>query len=75
MAQLTITVANSDVDRIMNALGYQETINGQPNPETKTAYAQRQIIEWLKSNVRRYEGSIAARAARAAASGNTINIT
>ncbi len=75
MAQLTITIANSDVDRIMDALGYQETIGGQPNPETKTVFAQRKIIEWIKSNVRQYEGSVAARAARASAAGNSLDIT
>ena len=68
MAQVTLTIANADVDRVLNALGgYQDLIDGQPNPQTKSQFAQEKIITWLKNRVKNHEANVAAEVARAAA--------
>lgn len=49
MATLTVTVTYPDNlqtdlrDTLAIRFGYQETINGQPNPQTKAAFVQQQL--------------------------------
>lgn len=50
---VTINFANDAMNaRIRNAFasayGYQDTINGQPNPETKAQFRDRKIKEFIK---------------------------
>lgn len=67
MAQITITIANSDVDRVLDALGgYNTLIDGLPNPQTKSEFAKENIVSWLKQKVRSYESRQAVLAAAAA---------
>ena len=73
MAQLTITIANADVDRVLDALGgYQSLIDGEPNPQSKAQFTQEKIIHFLKTKVKNYESQIAMDAARLA---STTDIT
>lgn len=45
-------------DAICSEFNYQDTIDGQPNPETKNQFAQRQLdtysYEWAKNVIRSY---------------------
>lgn len=57
---VTINFANDGMNaRIRNAFatayGYQDTINGQPNPETKAQFRDRKIKEYIKEVVRSVE--------------------
>lgn len=57
---VTINFANDAMNaRIRNAFatayGYQGTINGQPNPETKAQFRDRKIKECIKEVVRSVE--------------------
>jgi hypothetical protein len=56
MPTITFTVSVAQGTEITNCFGagYQDTIDGQPNPETKTQYARKQIIVLLKENVLLY---------------------
>lgn len=83
MAVITIDVpSGADLTRAVDAFaakfGYQATLpGGGANPETKNAFAKRQISVWIKSVVREYEASVAMESARATAeaSANAMNIT
>lgn len=59
MATIQFTLSNADQTRLVNAItslnGYQETINGQPNPETKGQFTLRIVREHLKAQVKQYE--------------------
>lgn len=65
MATLTITLSAAASNEVTDAFGagYQATIDGQPNPETKAQYARRQIIAMLKRHVINYRERLAAAAA------------
>lgn len=57
---ITINFTNDGMNaRIRNAFasayGYQDTINGQPNPETKAQFRDRKIKEFIKGIVRSEE--------------------
>lgn len=57
---VTINFANDAMNaRIRNAFatayGYQNTINGQPNPETKAQFRDRKIKEYIKDVVKSVE--------------------
>lgn len=57
---VTINFANDGMNaRIRNAFaaayGYRDTINGQPNPETKTQFRDRKIKEFIKDIVKAEE--------------------
>lgn len=49
MAQLTITVPDNQVDRILTAFGYSV------DKGTKSAYMKQEIINLIKSKVAQYE--------------------
>jgi len=53
MAQISITVPDGIAERVLNAVckyhGYQDEIDGQPNPETKVQFTKRKIKETVKS--------------------------
>lgn len=81
MATLSITIDNTHAARVNDAIaahyGYQATIDGSPNPETKTQFVRRMVIQMIKEKVRDYEASVAAESARLTAydSGSQLNIT
>jgi hypothetical protein len=62
MATITVTIPDPVAPRVIDALsigmGYQTTIDGNPNPETKGAFAKRQLILWVMAVVKNYEASI-----------------
>ncbi len=68
MASLTITIPDAQAARVVNKfalrMGYQTTINGQPNPENKTQFLKRKIIDYVTSIVRQQELDEADLAAR-----------
>ncbi len=58
--QITINFANDGMNaRIRNAFadayGYQNTIDGAPNPETKAQFRDRKIKEYIKEIVKSVE--------------------
>lgn len=65
------------VDAVCANHGYQATIDGSPNPETRNQFAKRMLANWVKSQVVLYETSLAANQARvtAQASAELLNIT
>jgi len=71
MASITINIPDSIAARVLNGFatnyGYQETINGQPNPQTKAQFAKAQLIDIIKGAVKAAEAQTAATAARNAA--------
>ena len=68
MADLKITVPSAILTRVLNGFcgqhGYQTTINGQANPESKADFATRKIREFVKDSVKAYEATQAAEAER-----------
>lgn len=69
MTALTITipdaVAARVIDGICGELGYQATINGQPNPQTKAQFAKAALVLYAKRLVQQWEAAQADVAARA----------
>ena len=59
---LKISIADAQTDRVINALAsnysYQDTIDDKPNPETKSQFAKKQVIMFLKENVKAYETKV-----------------
>lgn len=49
------TMQNRIRNAFADAYGYQDTINGQPNPETKAQFRDRKIKEYIKDVVRSVE--------------------
>lgn len=72
MATLSITIPNEIAVRVNDAIagmyGYQDTIDGEPNPQTKAQFSKQQVINFLKETVKAYEANLASEAARLAAS-------
>lgn len=82
MAQIIIDITPAAavtraVDAVCSNNGYQATIDGQPNPETKNQFAKRMLAAWVRSQVVRYESEIATKEARetATASAELLSIT
>jgi len=71
MASITINIPDSIAPRVLNGFaanyGYQETINGQPNPQTKAQFAKATLIDIIKRAVTAAEAQTAVTAARNAA--------
>lgn len=67
MADITITIPNAVLSRVLDAVsvrfGYNAATDG-----TKAAFAKKQLIIWVKDIVRSHEGSAAGAAAQQAAS-------
>ena len=67
MATLSITIPDSIATRVNNAIatayGYKETIDGQPNPQTKAQFSKAKVIELIKEIVRAQEAKAAANTA------------
>lgn len=70
MAQRTYTIPNAQVSRVLDGVvyqnGYQDTINGQPNPQTKAQFFDQVTYRFWKDCVRAYEATQAAEDARKA---------
>jgi hypothetical protein len=81
MAQIQITIPDAVLPRVVDAFaatyGYQPTIDGAPNPETKAAFAKRQVIAFIKRTVADREAGAAADAARSTAvdAANALDLT
>lgn len=82
MANFTVTIIVPDEkqidlrDTICSALGYQDTINGQPNPQTKAQFLNVQAADhlkiWLKNTYKTEKERLLA---IASAASNTIDLT
>jgi hypothetical protein len=55
----TITIPEAVAPRVLDAvcgsLGYQDTVDGQPNPETKAQFVRRMLKQSIRDMVRDYE--------------------
>ena len=75
MATISITIPDNQLARVVEgialACGYQETIDGQPNPQTKNQFARARVAQWVKDTVRRAE----LRAAEAAAAEGITDVS
>lgn len=82
MATISFTIPNAQVARITEAIsvryGYQATIDGMPNPQSKQEFTKAWLITQLKNAVKEHESATAVATAAANASldvDNNINIT
>lgn len=71
MATIQIEIPDGVVPRALDAIckvyGYQATLeDGSPNPETRAAFAKRQLANWVKSAIKTLEAAKAGEEARAA---------
>lgn len=68
MAQITFNINDAHVQRILAAFSsqfnYQETIDGNPNPENKSQFVKRKLKEYIASVVIGYEAEQEAISAR-----------
>jgi hypothetical protein len=75
MPTISLTISAPDLTRAVDALsvrwGYQPTIDGQPNPQTKGEFVRQKIGQWVKSEVRSHELA----EAQAAVSVTEVSIT
>lgn len=69
MAQISVPINFPDGEqaRVRDAFcvaqGYQATVNGSPNPETKVQFIQRRTKEWFKRQVQIGEAKTASESA------------
>lgn len=65
MATISFTVSNGTLTELIDTFGvnYQETIDGEPNPQTKQQFARAQIIAMFKQAVHLHRKRAAASAA------------
>jgi hypothetical protein len=79
MAQISITIPDNQIQRIIDAVSayylYQATIGGVSNPETKAQFTKRMVVEYLKGIVLASEGQVAADAAKANAAASVEQIS
>lgn len=61
---VSTTVAVRVVEAFTKAYNYEETINGQPNPETKGQFTRRKIREYVREVTVSYEAINAAETER-----------
>ena len=83
MADITITIPNAQLTRVVNAVstvnGYEPFLRDSdgaltiPNSETRTQFARRMIIEYAMNCVRQLESKTDAEASRQAAI-NKVNM-
>lgn len=61
---ISFTIPDDQVQRFVAAqafkFGYQETVNGQPNPETKAQFIRRMQRQVWTDDIVKYEGKQAA---------------
>lgn len=59
MATFSVEIADQDVERVIEALcvnyNRPEEVDGEPNPETQSIFANRVVREFLSEHVRKYE--------------------
>ncbi len=59
MPTISLTLSASDLTRAVDALGtrwgYQDTINGGANPQTKGEFVRLRIGQWIKGEVHAHE--------------------
>jgi hypothetical protein len=80
MAQFTFNIANSDIQRVLNAWvqDYSSTLpNGSPNPLTHAQAFKQRLMDYIQRGVLQYEAQQTLNAAIAAANvfSTTIDIT
>lgn len=68
MPEIKTTIAATSLQRVLDAFegtfGYQATIDGVANPETKAQFAERQVALWIKRVTISWEADRAAKTAR-----------
>ena len=68
---ITITIPDGVASRVKDGFAgmynYQETIDGQPNPENKALFTKRLLLEHVKNVVVAWEAKQASETARVAA--------
>lgn len=66
MAEIIITINDAHVTRALDGMaghfGYRDEVDGEANPETKSAFAQRKLKQQMVQWVKRYEREQAIRA-------------
>lgn len=62
MAAITLTIPDNVVNRVLDAIAANN--NYQNGGETKTQFAKRKMIDYLKDNVKNYEATTAVNLAR-----------
>lgn len=67
MPTISLTLSTAAANELTDAFGenYPDTINGQPNPETKAQFAKRQLVALIKQQVMSFRRTQAAAAASA----------
>ena len=67
MATYSISIPDDQVTRVVESLssrwGYQEFVEGAPNPETRTQFVKRQFKLFLRKTVVEYEEVVLKKAA------------
>ena len=78
MAVITITYpsayTNAVVDALCAANGYMPTIDGQPNPETNSAFALRMIHDYVTTGTEAGNRTVKVAAANTAADADALAI-
>ncbi len=80
MAIITLDLGSAQqtsriVDATASRFGYQATIDGLPNPQTKSVFAKQAVINFVKTAVREQEVDIATDAARQTSIQNELTIS
>lgn len=76
MPTISFELTSGEMTRLVNAIcsqhHYQDTINGEANPETKAQFARRTVVDFLKDKVHTYERALAIQQAEAGLTEVTI---
>lgn len=78
MAEVKFTIPDNKLSLFIDAFSenYQETIDGEPNPETRAQYARRMLLIMVKQRVWKHQrAQIMAAAETQAGALEEINIT
>lgn len=71
---IQINIDNTQLTRVINAMAtsgaYQDTINGQPNPQTKAQFAKQMLVTYVMNTVKAVEAQTAVDSARTTALAN-----
>jgi hypothetical protein len=68
MATISITVNNAQLATVVDAMAsvnnYQELIGGEPNPESKSDFARRMLVQYVREVCKAYKVSQSVETAR-----------
>lgn len=51
MATLNLTIENEDINLLAKSLNYQDTIDGDPNPQSKGAFCKAWVVNLAKERI------------------------